>query len=148
MNYKFICDTFRKNRDFAGLCEALNRPVIGKRKPYYVSGLSDGAETVFLKSFCEDFGNVNSPVTLIFADEKKAVNYRNFFLSAGISAEYFPAREYCFNNITSSHELENVRLKVLTALTGLTEGTSVICTTAEAMLQITMTAKKLLYRFF
>lgn len=143
MNYKFICDTFRKNRDYTGICEALNRPVIGKRKPYYVSGLSDGAETVFLKSFCEDFGNANSPVTLIFADEKKAVNYRNFFLSTGISAEYFPAREYCFNNITSSHELENVRLKVLTALTGLSEGTSVICTTAEAMLQITMPAKKL-----
>ena len=143
MNYKFICDTFRKNRDYAGICEALNRPVIGKRKPYYVSGLSAGAETVFLKSFCEDFGNANSPVTLIFADEKKAVNYRNFFHSAGISAEYFPAREYCFNNITSSHELENVRLKVLTALTGLAEGTPVICTTAEAMLQITMPAQKL-----
>ena len=144
MNYKFLCDAFRKNRDYTGICEALNRPVIEKRKPYYVSGLSDGAETVFLKSLCEDFGGAYSPVILIFADEKKAVNYRNFFLSTGLSADYFPAREYCFNNVTSSHELENVRLKVLTALSGLSsDGPSVICTTAEAVLQITMSAKKL-----
>ena len=143
MNYKFLCDTFRKNREYTGICEALNRPAIGKRKPYYVSGLSDGAEPLFLKSLCEDFGNAYSPVILIFADEKKAVHYRDFFLSAGISSDYFPAREYCFNNVTSSHEYENVRLKVLTALAGLSEGASVICTTAEAVLQVTMPAKKL-----
>ena len=143
MNYKFLCDTFRKNRDYAGICEALNRPVIGKRKPYYISGLSEGAEPVFLKSLCEDFGNAYSPVILIFADEKKAVHYRDFLLSADIPAEYFPAREYCFNNITSSHEYENVRLKVLSALAGLSEGASVICTTAEAVLQVTMSARRL-----
>jgi len=143
MNYKFLCNTFRKNREYTGICDALNRAVIGKRKPYYVSGLSDGAEPLFLKSLCEDFGNTYSPVILIFADEKKAVHYRDFFLSAGIIADYFPAREYCFNNVTSSHEYENVRLKVLAALAGLTEGSSVICTTAEAVLQVTMPAKKL-----
>ncbi|MBQ9717269.1 MAG: DEAD/DEAH box helicase, partial [Clostridia bacterium] len=143
MNYKFLCDTFRKNREYTGICEALNRPVIGQRKPYYVSGLSDGAEPLFLKSLCEDFGNAYSPVILIFADEKKAVHYRDFFLSAGISADYFPAREYCFNNVTSSHEYENARLKVLASLAGLSEGASVICTTAEAVLQVTMPAQKL-----
>ncbi len=143
MNYQFICDTFRKNRDYAGLCDALNRTVIGKRKPYSVSGLSDGAEPVFLKSLCEDFGNPYSPVILLFADEKKAVRYRDFFLTSGVPADYFPAREYGFNNITSSHEYENVRLKILASLVGLMEGASVICTTPEAVLQVTMPAKQL-----
>lgn len=143
MNYKFLCDTFRKNRDYVGLSNALNRPAIGKRKPYYVSGLSNGAEAVFLESLCEDLGSAESPVVLIFADEKKAVRYREFLVSVGVSADYFPAREYCFNNITSSHEYENVRLKVLTALISLGTGSSVICTTAEAVLQITMPAQKL-----
>ncbi len=143
MNYQLLCDTFRKNRDYTGLCDALNRTAAGKRRPYSVSGLSDGAETVFLKSLCEDFGNPYSPVILLFADEKKAVRYRDFFLSSGIAADYFPAREYGFNNITSSHEYENVRLKILASLVGLMEGASVICTTPEAVLQVTMPAKRL-----
>ncbi len=143
MNYKLLCDTFRKNRDYIGISEALKRPAFGKRKPYYVSGLSEGAEYIFLESLCEDFGNAYSPVVLIFADEKKAALYRDFLVSVDISTDYFPAREYCFNNITSSHEYENERLKVLASLVGITKGASVICTTAEAVLQITMSAEKL-----
>lgn len=143
MNYRFLCDTFRKNREYIAIREALERPVIGKRKPYYLSGLSDGAETIFLKSLCEDLGNPYSPVVLIFSDEKKAAQYRDFLSSAEISAELFPAREYCFNNVASSHEYENIRLKVLSSLAGLNNGASVICTTAEAALQITMSARML-----
>lgn len=143
MNYKFLCNTFRKNREYAAVYDALNRQSAGKRKPYYVDGLSDGAETVFLKSVCEDFGNSHSPAVLIFADEKKAVQYRDFLRSDDISAEYFPAREYCFNNVASSHEHENVRLKILASLANRSEGAQVICTTAEAVLQVTMSPKTL-----
>ncbi len=143
MNFQFLCDVFRKNRDYSTLVDALKRPAVEKRKPYYVSGLADGVESLFLESLAEDIGSAESPLLLIFADEKKAVRYREFLGSVGLEAAYFPSREYCFNNITSSHEYENVRLQVLAALIGMGDSPAVICTTAEAVLQVTMPAKRL-----
>lgn len=143
MNYKLLCGEFRKNRDYAALKKALEAPPYGKRKPYYVSGLSEGAERIFFGSFCEDFGSAESPVVLVFPDEKEAVWYRDYLIQLGISADFFPAREYCFNNVASSHEFESVRLRVLSALIGIIDSSSVICTTAQAVLQITMSQREL-----
>ena len=50
MNYRLLCDIFRRNREYTSLTAALTSPAYGKRKPYYVSGLTAGSEHVFLHS--------------------------------------------------------------------------------------------------
>ena len=141
MNYSLLCDIFRKNREYTDLTSALKAPFYGKRKPYYVSGLTTGAENVFLQSLAEDFADTSCPIVLVFADEKRASSFRSFLDSCGTRAAYFPSREYCFSNIASSHDYEGERLSVLSSLAGITTEESragVICTTAEAVLQITV----------
>lgn len=146
MNYNIICDVFRRNRDYEAVLAALSYPLAGRRKPYYVSGLTQGAEYIFLRSLAEDASSPTEPLVLVFADEKKALGFREFLSSCGVRGAFFPAREYCFNNITSSHEFEGERLSTLAALTGdfpVESSPGVICTTAEAMLQVTMPPSEL-----
>lgn len=146
MNYSLLCDIFRKNCEYTDLTAALTAPVYGRRKPYYVSGLTTGAEYVFLQSLSEDFSDKACPIVLLFADEKRASSFRSFLDSCGISAVYFPSREYCFSNVASSHDYEGERLSVLSSLAGITTEESragVICTTAEAVLQITVSPEVL-----
>ena len=50
MNYRLLCDIFRRNREYTSLTAALTSPAYGKRKPYYASGLTAGSEHVFLHS--------------------------------------------------------------------------------------------------
>lgn len=146
MNYRVLCDIFRRNRDYTALTASLTAPVYGKRKPYTVSGLTDGSQTVFLTSLAEDMGSADSPLVLLFPDERKAASFRDFLLSTGVKAAYFPSREYCFSNITSSHETEGERLCVLAGLAGILPDESrphVICTTADAVLQVTLPPERL-----
>ncbi len=146
MNYTILCDIFRQNRDYTALTATLTAPTFGKRKPYTVSGLTDGSQTIFLTSLAEDFANSEDPIVLIFSEEKKASSFRDFLLSIGIKAAYFPAREYCFSNIISSHDYEGERLCVLSALSGILNDEhkpTVICTTADAVLQVTLPPERL-----
>ena len=146
MNYSLLCEIFRKNRDYTALTAALTAPVYGRRKPYYVSGLTAGAEYIFLRCLSEDFAAKTEPPVIVFSDEKQAASFCDFLSSCGISAAYFPPREYCFSNIASSHDYEGERLSVLSALAGISpEDTrpSVVCTTAEAILQITISPDEL-----
>lgn len=146
MNYRILCDIFRQNRDYTALTAALTAPVYGKRKPYTVSGLTDGSQTIFLLSLAEDFGNADDPLVLLFPDEKKAASFQSFLLSTGVNAAYYPAREYCFSNITSSHETEGNRLCILAGLAGILSPENrphVICTTADAVLQVTLSPERL-----
>ncbi|MBQ8368589.1 MAG: transcription-repair coupling factor [Clostridia bacterium] len=141
MNYTFLCDIFRKNREYTSLTAAMTARVWEKRKPYYVSGLTDGSEHIFLQCMAEDFASPDNPLVLLFPEEKKASAFRDFLLSVGVKAAYFPGREYCFSNITSSHETEGERLCVLSALAGILpdeKRPGVICTTADAVLQVTV----------
>ncbi|MBE6541927.1 MAG: transcription-repair coupling factor [Ruminococcaceae bacterium] len=141
MNYALLCDVFRKNRDYSALTLALKNPPYGRRKPYSVSGLTDGSEYIFLTSLAEDFASVKNTPVLVFADDKKAAKFSEFLLSLGLRSAFFPQREYCFSNISSSHDFEGERLSVLAALAGIGDEElfpNVICTTAEAMLQVTL----------
>jgi len=145
MNYRLLTEIFRRNRDYAGLVSRVVSPPFGKRKPIAVHGLTDSAEIVMLTALCEDFRDDDVPVTVVFPEEKRARNYRDFLRSLGLNALVYPARDYNFNNMTASHDYENERLAVLSALYGITTGAyevyekpDVICTTAEALLQITM----------
>ncbi len=145
MNYQLLTELFRRNRDYKGLVSEVTSPTFGKRKPLAVHGLTDSAEYVMLTALCEDFKEDDTPLTIVFPEEKRARNYKDFLRSLGMNALVYPARDYNFNNMTASHDYENERLAVLSALYGISTGAyevedrpDVICTTAEALLQITM----------
>ena len=146
MNYRLLCDIFRRNREYTSLTAALTSPAYGKRKPYYVSGLTAGSEHVFLHSLAEDFAAKTFPPVIMFASEKRAASFCEFLVSCGMRAAYFPSREFCFSNIASSHDYEGERLNVLSSLTGIVPDDAraeVICTTAEAALQVTLSPEEL-----
>ncbi len=145
MNYQVLKDIFRRSREYDDLVTVLKQPHRGKHRPYYISGLTEGAERIFLGTFCEDFRDNGDPILLVCADDKTAAGYRDVLLAMGSRAALYPAREYNFNNMTASHDFENERLSVLSALYGIATGLyempdtpEVICTSAEAMLQVTM----------
>ena len=118
MNYQLLTEVFRRNREYAGLVERVKSPPFGKRKPIAVHGLTDSAEHIMLTALCEDFRDDDDPLTVVFPDEKRARNYRDFLASLGMNAMVYPARDYNFNNMTASHDYENERLAVLSALYG------------------------------
>ncbi|MBE6726109.1 MAG: transcription-repair coupling factor [Ruminococcaceae bacterium] len=141
IHYPLLCDLFRMNRQYTALCAALTAPVFGRRKPLSVSGLCDGAEQIFLAALSADFASVTSPLVLLFPDDRRAAKTRDFLVSLGIRAARYPAREYCFSNIGSSHDTEGERLCVLSSLVGILpeeNRPTVITTTPEAVLQITL----------
>lgn len=146
MNYSLLCDIFRRNREYTSLTAALTSPVYGKRKPYYVSGLTSGSEYVFLTSIAEDMKSKEEPPVIVFSSEKRASAFSEHLVSCGIKAAYFPSREYCFSNIASSHDYEGERLSVLSSLVGsvpLESRCEAVCTTAEAILQVTLLPSEL-----
>ena len=146
MNYNLLSDIFSRGREFTALRDKLRAPVFEKRNPIYVSGLTEGAEFIFLTSLARDVLDGETPLTLVFPEAKKANSFSSFLQSIGIKSAYLPQREYCFSNITSSHDFECERLGILASLAGfmpITNRPSVICTTAEALLQVTMTKEML-----
>lgn len=146
MNYKLLCDIFRRCREYTALTKAINTPIVERRKPFYVNGLTDSAEYIMLTAMCLDMQSTENPVILVFPESKRASSFRDFLSSMGIKAAFFPQREYCFFNITSSHDFEGERLTVLAQLAEVlpeNERAAVICTTPEAALQITMSRETL-----
>ncbi len=140
MNYRILSSLFRENREYKAFLSSLaeKRRV---NRPYSLSGLTDGAEYVFLTTLAEDIGRTDSPLFLVYPDAKRASSFAEFLRSVGIKAEFLPEREYCFSNITSSHEFESKRLSVLASLAGLTPedcSPSVVTATASALTQVTM----------
>lgn len=145
MNTAILQNIFRRSREYTGLVGSLRTPQRGRYKPYAVSGLTEGAEALFLETLCTDFRDADDPIIIVCADPKKAAEIRDLLAAAGLRTAFYPAREYNFNNMTASHDFENERLSVLSALYGLATGAyvvenvpEVVCTTAEALLQLTI----------
>ncbi|MBR4959615.1 MAG: hypothetical protein IKY52_01820 [Clostridia bacterium] len=150
MNYEILKSIFRRSREYDDLVTVLRQPHRGRYRPYYVSGLTEGAQRIFLGTFCEDFRDCGDPVLLVCTDDKEAAANRNLLQAMGVNAALYPTREYNFNNMTASHDFENERLSVLSALYGIATGSyempdtpEVICTAAEALLQVTIPPDRL-----
>ena len=122
MNTAILQDICRRSREYTGLVASLRTPQRGRYKPYAVSGLTEGAEALFLETLCTDFRDADDPTVIICADPKKAAAIRDLLAAAGLRASFYPAREYNFNNMTASHDFENERLSVLSALFGIATG--------------------------
>ena len=116
MNTAILQNIFRRSREYTGLVGSLRAPRRGRCKPYAVNGLTEGAEALFLETLCTDFRDADDPTVIICADPKKAARIRDLLGSAGLRTAFYPAREYNFNNMIASHDIENERLSVLSAL--------------------------------
>lgn len=55
MNTAILQNIFRRSREYTGLVGSLRTPQRGRYKPYAVSGLTEGAEALFLETLCTDF---------------------------------------------------------------------------------------------
>lgn len=130
----------RKSREYLSLKSMMTSTPYGRRRPYYVSGLTEGSGHIFLTSLAADFASLRNQPVFVFPDEKKAASFASFLNSVDVAASFLPAREYCFTNVASSHDFECERLCVLSSLNGLLghDAARAVCTTADALLQITM----------
>ncbi len=139
MNYNLLCNIFRCTKEYEALCDNIKAKTYGTRTPISVSGLTDGAEYIFLTCLAKDIGKKGTPLTLVFDDAKKASAFSEFLNSVGLRSVFFPVREYGFLNVAASHDYETIRLEIL-AMIQLTspDSPTVICTTPDAMLQTTM----------
>ena len=141
MNHNFLCDVLRSRREFSRFEASLPKPH-GKNvfRPLLAEGLSDGALELFLLTLSKDLeGGIGGyrRLLVVTPDEREASHLADFLASGGVSAAHYPARDFNFNNITASHDVEHERLSVLSSLL-LTDAPMTVCATAEAALQITM----------
>ena len=136
MNYKLLTDLFRSGREYGNMVSAIRKALqSGRHRPVTVTGLSDGAADVFLPALVEDFADMC--ILILTPEEKDAAATAALLQGAGLPALQYPARDYNFNNITSSHDYEHQRLRVLSSLLFDAEPL-IITATPEAALQITI----------
>ena len=113
MNYNLLCNIFRCTKEYEALCDNIKAKTYGTRTPISVSGLTDGAEYIFLTCLAKDIGKKGTPLTLVFDDAKKASSFSEFLNSVGLRSVFFPVREYGFLNVAASHDYETIRLEIL-----------------------------------
>ncbi len=121
------------------LSEQMRAP---KPLPLSVNGLSDGARDAFLAELLHYAGEELKAPALIFAeDESEARAVAARLASEGISALYYPARDFVLLNISASHDVERERLGVLSAV--LSGECVTVVSTPYAALQHTMPSRVL-----
>ena len=141
MNYQLLSDVLRSGREFSKFEEILPKPY-GKNvfRPLLAEGLSDGAFELFVLTLARDLeaglGGYRR-LLVITPDERASSKLSDFLSTGGVTSAAYPARDYNFNNITASHDVEHERLKVLSSLL-LTDAPMAVCATAEASLQMTI----------
>ncbi len=105
--------------------------------PLSASGLSDGALEAFLSETLYELRTLSDDPRLVFVKDESEGRSLTAFLSAqGEEAYYFPARDFVFTSITSSHDTERERLSVLCRL--LSGGRVTVVTTQHAALARTV----------
>ncbi len=112
----------------------------GTFRPSLAEGLSDGAFQLFMLTLAKDLECrelTYNRLLVICPDEKEASRLSDHLASCGARAVFYPAKDFNFNNVTASHDIEHERLSVLCTLL-LTDAPLVVCTTTEAALQMTM----------
>ena len=141
MNHELLSDILRSCREYKLFSGALAKPYgKGVFRPSLVEGLSDGAFELFVLTVAKDLareGSVYRRTLVVCPDEKEASRLSAFLEEQGAPSAFYPAKDFNFNNITASHDIEHERLSVLCTLL-LTDAPLVVCTTAEAALQATI----------
>ena len=115
---------------------------INSKLPLLADGVSEGALYSLLYSLSDDIRKVKkSPILILVGEERKANKLNEFLKKTGLKCEFFPVRDLNFYDMTSSHELEYERLKVLSGI--LFNSLDVVIATPDSALQYTMPKKYL-----
>ncbi len=116
--------------------------------PLQISGLSDGARAVFyagvIRHVREKYG---IPALILVSDEKDGLKLFNALSELSLKPLMYPLRDMVFHNITSSHEYEFERLRVLSAYITAASGECVydcVIAAPDAAMQFTMPVDTLL----
>lgn len=142
MNHSLLRETLRSLRAYPLFTKALGTPW-GKDlwRPVLAEGLSEGAFFFLISSLADDIvsGKLSEMkrLLIICPEDKEAAKLSYLLSDAGLPSFFYPARDFNFNNMTASHDVEHERLSVLCRLL-LTDAPTVICTTIEAAMQRTV----------
>ncbi len=105
--------------------------------PIAVNGLAAGLDQCFLiESVKEARAITDAPALILVSGDAERITVREALECSGLRAFEYKGREFVFNNITASHDIERERLKVLYSIAS--GGCDVIITTPDAALQFTM----------
>ncbi len=144
-NYDFILSVMSASKEFTDLRDALEASA--KRAhphPFSVIGLCEGATPFFLSALAQNETKNGRRALFMFSGEGDAARASAFLQECGIEACHYPARDYNFTLSTTSRDYEHERLLVLSKLL-FTEWPTVVCTTPEAALQVTIPPEELIH---
>lgn len=136
-------DLIRRDPEYAQLLDAVKLDFRESPLPILVSGLSEGATLSFLSAILEDLKVLRRDEIplLLCPDEKEGRALSAFLYSQGIASLLYPSRDLTFYHMTASHEYEQERLSVLSAILDGTAG--LVIATPEAALSFTIPPKRL-----
>ncbi len=120
----------------------LSQRKAAKPLPLMVNGLSDGAKEAFLAELLRAYTEETASASLVLVSEEgEAASLAAFLQNEGLSAVYFPPKDFVLLNISASRDTERERLAVLDRLQ---RGEAVtVVTTPSAALAYTMPPERL-----
>ena len=137
-----FADLIREEPEYKQLCDALKKEFSGAPMPILVTGLCEGATLSFLASLLADAKVYGGGVPLLLCPEEKDCRTLCDFLEGqGFRPAHYPARDLTFYHMTASHEYEQERLSVLSAL--LDGQPDVLLATPDATLSFTIPPTRL-----
>lgn len=139
-----MTDAIRREKEYKLIIkEALEENRSKQPLPLLVTGLSDGARSVFYAAAIEDWRTkcADGAALIIVSDEGVGYRVERELTECGLRVATYPFREFVFNSHTSSHGYEYERLSVLNRI--LNNELDAIITTPDAALQFTIPKKVL-----
>ena len=145
-----LTSAIRTDPEYGQLLSALRRNFADKPLPLLANGLCEGASEAFIISLIEDTCLFNTATKttkktalIVCAEEKDCVRMKQTLKRFGLKAAFYTARDLSFYGagVTSSHEYEHERLKVLSGL--ITGGYDAVITTPDAALGYTIPPERL-----
>ena len=114
MLYNFV----RFDSEYGKIMSAIEKEMHSNNKhPIFVSGLCVGASDALLCAFSDEiYKSTHSPQLILCGNEKECARVSALLSQQGMYFPYYRARDFVFNNISSSHTDECERLKILYSL--------------------------------
>ncbi len=140
---KLITSLLSEDREFYQATIALSEQFrANKPLPLSVNGLADGAKEAFVAELLRYASEKHPSPSLLLVSEEGAARTLAASLSAqGLTALFYPSRDFLFLNISSSHDTERERLSVLCRV--LAGENITVVTTPFAALELTMPPERL-----
>ncbi|MBQ4574375.1 MAG: transcription-repair coupling factor [Clostridia bacterium] len=138
MQISTIAASIRAEREYINILKTVDEMALRKKKaPMLVTGLCEGAGTLFLCALAADIVEKKQhPFLCIVPDEKQARILSEELSAAGLRAPVFGWRDFVYHNMTASREFEHGRLGILADICA---GNIDVCiATPDAALQFTM----------